>query len=100
MKHMPSAVRDPTWDTCVIGPSSNVSPSTSTSFSAEGKKASQGLMPANIPGILVPFHLLINPRLVIPALSVRGVCDVPDWWLAGRIRQCWLLMGASDLFFA
>jgi phosphatidylglycerophosphatase GEP4 len=30
-------------------------------------------MPLNIPGILVPFHLLINPRLVVPALSVRGV---------------------------
>jgi len=30
-------------------------------------------MPLNIPGILVPFHLLINPRLVIPALSVRDI---------------------------
>ncbi|KJA28779.1 hypothetical protein HYPSUDRAFT_211438 [Hypholoma sublateritium FD-334 SS-4] len=25
-------------------------------------------MPLNVPGILVPFHLLINPRLVIPGL--------------------------------
>jgi len=30
-------------------------------------------MPLNVPGILVPFHLLINPRLVIPALSVRDI---------------------------
>lgn len=30
-------------------------------------------MPLNIPGILVPVHLLINPRLVVPALSVRDI---------------------------
>lgn len=29
-------------------------------------------MPLNVPGILVPFHLLINPRLVLPALMVKG----------------------------
>jgi hypothetical protein len=29
-------------------------------------------MPLNIPGILVPFHLLVNPRLVIPSLAVKG----------------------------
>lgn len=29
-------------------------------------------MPLNIPGILVPFQLLIYPRLVIPSLVVKG----------------------------
>ena len=45
-------------------------PSTVIYFLPHGTSSS---MPLNIPGILVPFHLLINPRLVIPALSVRGV---------------------------
>lgn len=30
-------------------------------------------MPLNIPGLLVPFHLLFNPRLVIPSIMVKGV---------------------------
>ncbi|KAF5322069.1 hypothetical protein D9619_001632 [Psilocybe cf. subviscida] len=30
-------------------------------------------MPLNVPGILVPFHLFINPRLVIPALVVKDI---------------------------
>jgi len=46
-------------------------PPTVTGFPSE--RATRDFMPLNIPGILVPFHLLINPRLVIPALSVRGV---------------------------
>lgn len=29
-------------------------------------------MPLNIPGILVPFQLLLNPRLVLPTLAVKG----------------------------
>lgn len=29
-------------------------------------------MPLNVPGILVPFHLLIKPRLVLPGLTVKG----------------------------
>lgn len=39
---------------------------------------SQGLrfflvtMPLNIPGILVPFQLLVYPRLVIPHVFVKG----------------------------
>lgn len=32
-------------------------------------------MPLNIPGLLVPFQLLIYPRLVVPALVVKGSCD-------------------------
>ena len=60
--------------------SHNVSLPTST---LKEQKAPQGLMPVNIPGILVPFHLLINPRLVIPALSVRGMCSVPDYVVSG-----------------
>lgn len=42
-------------------------------------------MPLNIPGTLVPFHLLINPRLVIPALSVRGVRFVK--WLRENLAM-------------
>jgi len=30
-------------------------------------------MPPNIPGILVPFQLLIRPRLVVPSIVVKGV---------------------------
>ena len=29
-------------------------------------------MPLNIPGILVPFQLLLYPRLVIPSILVKG----------------------------
>ena len=30
-------------------------------------------MPLNVPGILVPLHLLINPRLVVPSIVVKGL---------------------------
>ncbi|TFK74687.1 hypothetical protein BDN72DRAFT_789008 [Pluteus cervinus] len=30
-------------------------------------------MPLNVPGILVPFHLLINSRIVLPGLCVRDI---------------------------
>ncbi|TFK84858.1 hypothetical protein K466DRAFT_552957 [Polyporus arcularius HHB13444] len=30
-------------------------------------------MPLNVPGILVPLHLLINPRLVVPSVVVRDI---------------------------
>ncbi|KAK7472398.1 hypothetical protein VKT23_000513 [Stygiomarasmius scandens] len=30
-------------------------------------------MPLNVPGILVPFHLLINPRIIVPALAVKDI---------------------------
>lgn len=30
-------------------------------------------MPLNVPGILVPFQLLLHPRLVIPRLVVKGI---------------------------
>ncbi|CCM05880.1 uncharacterized protein FIBRA_08117 [Fibroporia radiculosa] len=30
-------------------------------------------MPLNLPGILVPFHLLLNPRLVVPHLVVKDI---------------------------
>ncbi|KAI5890160.1 HAD-superfamily phosphatase [Schizophyllum commune H4-8] len=30
-------------------------------------------MPLNIPGLLVPFHLLVNPRLVLPSMVVRDI---------------------------
>ncbi|KII95610.1 hypothetical protein PLICRDRAFT_98881 [Plicaturopsis crispa FD-325 SS-3] len=33
-------------------------------------------MPLNVPGILVPFHLLINPRLVLPALTVKDIRQI------------------------
>jgi hypothetical protein len=29
-------------------------------------------MPFNLPGTLVPFHLIISPRLVIPSMVVKG----------------------------
>ena len=32
-------------------------------------------MPLNIPGTLVPLHLLINPRLVLPSVVVKGQCS-------------------------
>ena len=31
-------------------------------------------MPLNIPGLFVPFQLLINSRLVVPSLVVKGAC--------------------------
>jgi hypothetical protein len=31
------------------------------------------LMPINIPGLLVPFQLLFNPRLVLPSIVVKGM---------------------------
>ncbi|THV06197.1 HAD-superfamily phosphatase [Dendrothele bispora CBS 962.96] len=30
-------------------------------------------MPLNVPGILVPFQLFINPRIIVPALSVKDI---------------------------
>ncbi|RPD58150.1 hypothetical protein L226DRAFT_490419 [Lentinus tigrinus ALCF2SS1-7] len=30
-------------------------------------------MPLNVPGILVPLHLLINPRLVVPSIVVKDI---------------------------
>ncbi|KAL4249151.1 hypothetical protein ABKN59_007290 [Abortiporus biennis] len=30
-------------------------------------------MPLNIPGLLVPFHLIINPRLVLPSIIVKDI---------------------------
>ncbi|KDQ50894.1 hypothetical protein JAAARDRAFT_164326 [Jaapia argillacea MUCL 33604] len=30
-------------------------------------------MPLNIPGLLAPFHVLINPRLVIPSLIIKDI---------------------------
>ncbi|KAI0644893.1 mitochondrial PGP phosphatase-domain-containing protein, partial [Trametes meyenii] len=30
-------------------------------------------MPFNLPGVLVPFHLLINPRLVVPSIIVKDI---------------------------
>lgn len=30
-------------------------------------------MPFNLPGILVPFHLLLNPRLLVPGVVVKGL---------------------------
>jgi len=33
-------------------------------------------MPLNIPGILVPFHLLITPRLIIPHLVVNDIRQI------------------------
>jgi len=29
-------------------------------------------MPLNIPGLLVPFQLIFNPRIVLPAIVVKG----------------------------
>ena len=30
-------------------------------------------MPLNIPGLLVPFQLFINPRIILPGLVVKGI---------------------------
>jgi len=42
-------------------------------------------MPFNVPGALVPFHLLVNPRLVIPSLIVKDIrkLDFPELRRAG-----------------
>ncbi|OBZ65901.1 Phosphatidylglycerophosphatase GEP4, mitochondrial [Grifola frondosa] len=47
-------------------------------------------MPINVPGILVPLHLLINPRLIVPSLVVKGPSikdirqlDFPELYRAG-----------------
>ena len=29
-------------------------------------------MPLNVPGILVPFQLLIFPRFIVPSIVVKG----------------------------
>ena len=39
-------------------------------------------MPFNFPGILAPIHLLINPRLVVPSIVVKGLC------LAINVHYC------------
>ena len=33
---------------------------------------STSTMPLNIPGILVHFQVIFNPRLVVPGITVRG----------------------------
>ncbi|KAF8633371.1 hypothetical protein AX17_004542 [Amanita inopinata Kibby_2008] len=33
-------------------------------------------MPLNVPGLLVPFQLLVNPRLVLPSLSVKDIRQI------------------------
>ena len=38
-------------------------------------------MPLNIPGILVPFQLLIYPRLVIPSMVVKGKFLLHRWMI-------------------
>ncbi|TCD64384.1 hypothetical protein EIP91_004131 [Steccherinum ochraceum] len=42
-------------------------------------------MPLNIPGILVPLHLLVNPRLVLPAIIVKDIrqLDFRELYRAG-----------------
>ncbi|KAI0657673.1 mitochondrial PGP phosphatase-domain-containing protein [Cubamyces menziesii] len=42
-------------------------------------------MPFNLPGILVPFHLLVHPRLVLPAIVVKDIrqIDFPALYSAG-----------------
>ncbi|KAI0365935.1 hypothetical protein BV20DRAFT_953358 [Pilatotrama ljubarskyi] len=42
-------------------------------------------MPFNLPGVLVPFHLLINPRLVVPSIVVKDIrqLDFPALYKAG-----------------
>ncbi|KAI0753491.1 HAD phosphatase [Daedaleopsis nitida] len=42
-------------------------------------------MPLNVPGILVPLHLLINPRLVVPNIIVKDIrqLDFPALYKAG-----------------
>ena len=33
-------------------------------------------MPLNIPGLLVPFQLIFNPRIVLPAIVVKGTAFI------------------------
>ncbi|KAI8978192.1 mitochondrial PGP phosphatase-domain-containing protein [Trametes punicea] len=42
-------------------------------------------MPFNLPGVLVPLHLLINPRLVVPSIVVKDIrqLDFPALYKAG-----------------
>ncbi|OSC98780.1 hypothetical protein PYCCODRAFT_1417096 [Trametes coccinea BRFM310] len=42
-------------------------------------------MPFNLPGVLVPLHLLINPRLVVPGIIVKDIrqLDFPALYKAG-----------------
>ncbi|KAH8103535.1 HAD phosphatase [Cristinia sonorae] len=42
-------------------------------------------MPLNIPGILVPLHLLVNPRLVLPAIIIKDIrqLDFRELYRAG-----------------
>ncbi|KAH9915485.1 mitochondrial PGP phosphatase-domain-containing protein [Fomitopsis serialis] len=42
-------------------------------------------MPLNIPGTLVPLHLLINPRLIVPQMIVKDIrqLDFPELRRAG-----------------
>ncbi|KAI0827646.1 mitochondrial PGP phosphatase-domain-containing protein [Trametes gibbosa] len=42
-------------------------------------------MPFNLPGVLVPFHLLINPRLIVPSIVVKDIrqLDFPALYKAG-----------------
>ncbi|KAI0628389.1 mitochondrial PGP phosphatase-domain-containing protein [Trametes polyzona] len=42
-------------------------------------------MPFNLPGVLVPFHLLVNPRLVVPSIVVKDIrqLDFPALYRAG-----------------
>ncbi|KAH9888467.1 mitochondrial PGP phosphatase-domain-containing protein [Cubamyces lactineus] len=42
-------------------------------------------MPFNLPGVLVPIHLLVHPRLVLPGIVVRDIrqLDFPALYKAG-----------------
>ncbi|OCH91083.1 hypothetical protein OBBRIDRAFT_729485 [Obba rivulosa] len=42
-------------------------------------------MPFNLPGILVPLHLLINPRLIVPSIVIKDIrqLDFPELRRAG-----------------
>ncbi|KAI0333281.1 HAD-superfamily phosphatase, partial [Cubamyces sp. BRFM 1775] len=42
-------------------------------------------MPFNLPGVLVPLHLLVHPRLVLPGIVVRDIrqLDFPALYKAG-----------------
>ncbi len=49
-------------------------------------------MPFNVPGLLAPLHLLINPRLVVPSVVVKGLCPVAQ----SRFISCHLLHRCHD----
>ncbi|KAF9804659.1 hypothetical protein IEO21_09312 [Rhodonia placenta] len=42
-------------------------------------------MPFNLPGVLIPLHLLVNPRLVIPSVIIKDIrqLDFPELRRAG-----------------